>query len=112
MLRTVTLSLLMLVSVVVMLPFASSTAHGLRQSSASHNSDAIAAIRAPGGDVIAPACECAARLHWRTAMRRLAPYARLTRQQMAMFRLAVTSQAARRLEQPTVANNGEVRFQN
>ena len=35
MLRTFTLSLLMLVSVVVMLPFASSTAHGLRQSSAS-----------------------------------------------------------------------------
>ncbi len=34
MLRTVTLSLLMLVSVVVMLPFASSTAHGLRQGSA------------------------------------------------------------------------------
>lgn len=36
MLRTITLSLLMLISVVVMLPFASSTAHGLRQSSASH----------------------------------------------------------------------------
>jgi len=35
MLRTFTLSLIMLVSVVVMLPFASSTAHGLRQSSAS-----------------------------------------------------------------------------
>lgn|ERR1043166_509568 len=35
MLRTITLSVLMLVSVVVMLPFASSTAHGLRQSSAS-----------------------------------------------------------------------------
>ena len=35
MLRTVTLSLLILVSVVVMLPFASSTAHGLRQNSAS-----------------------------------------------------------------------------
>jgi hypothetical protein len=36
MLRTITLSLLMLFSVGVMLPFASSTAHGLRQSSASH----------------------------------------------------------------------------
>lgn len=36
MLRTITLSLLMLISVGVMLPFASSTAHGLRQSSASH----------------------------------------------------------------------------
>ena len=35
MLRAFTLSLLMLISVVVMLPFASSTAHGLRQSSAS-----------------------------------------------------------------------------
>ena len=32
MLRTVTLSLLLLISVGVMLPFASSTAHGLRQS--------------------------------------------------------------------------------
>ena len=38
MLRTITLSLLMLVSVVVMLPFASSTAHGIRQSaSAGHH---------------------------------------------------------------------------
>jgi hypothetical protein len=35
MLRTITLSVLILVSVVVMLPFASSTAHGLRQSSVS-----------------------------------------------------------------------------
>jgi hypothetical protein len=35
MLRTVTLSLLMLVTVGVMLPFASSTAHGIRQSSVS-----------------------------------------------------------------------------
>ena len=34
MLRTVTLSLLMLISVGIMLPFAGSTAHGLRQSSA------------------------------------------------------------------------------
>jgi hypothetical protein len=32
MLRTITLSLLMLISVVAMLPFASSTAHGIRQS--------------------------------------------------------------------------------
>ena len=36
MLRTVALSLLMLFSVVVMLPFASSTAHGLRQVSDAH----------------------------------------------------------------------------
>lgn len=35
MVRTITLSLLMLISVVVMLPFASSTAHGIRQASAS-----------------------------------------------------------------------------
>ena len=34
MLRTIALSLLMLISVVVMLPFASSTAHGVRQGSA------------------------------------------------------------------------------
>ncbi|HLO01383.1 MAG TPA: hypothetical protein VK208_23185 [Pyrinomonadaceae bacterium] len=38
MLRTITLSLLMLISVVVMLPFASSTAHGLGQSYAAHHS--------------------------------------------------------------------------
>ncbi|HEX9628747.1 MAG TPA: hypothetical protein VF961_01930 [Pyrinomonadaceae bacterium] len=37
MLRTVTLSLLMLISVGVMLPFANSTAHGIRQSSVSHH---------------------------------------------------------------------------
>jgi len=37
MLRTVTLSLLMLISVGVMLPFASSTAHGIRQTSVSHH---------------------------------------------------------------------------
>lgn len=36
MLRTITLSLLMLISVGVMFPFSSSTAHGIRQSSASH----------------------------------------------------------------------------
>src|SRR5712691_2532976 len=37
MLRTIALSLLMLISVGVMLPFASSTAHGIRQSSLSHH---------------------------------------------------------------------------
>lgn len=37
MLRTITLSLLMLISVGVMLPFASSTAHGIRQSSVSNH---------------------------------------------------------------------------
>src|SRR6185295_13726867 len=37
MLRTVALSLLMLISVGVMLPFASSTAHGIRQSSVSNH---------------------------------------------------------------------------
>lgn len=37
MLRTVTLSLLMVISVGVMLPFASSTAHGIRQGSVSHH---------------------------------------------------------------------------
>jgi hypothetical protein len=36
MLRRITLSLLILFSVVVMLPFASSTAHGIRQASAAH----------------------------------------------------------------------------
>src|ERR1051325_1234957 len=37
MLRTITLSLLMLISVGVMLPFASSTAHGIRQGSVSYH---------------------------------------------------------------------------
>ncbi len=37
MLRTITLSLIMLISVGIMLPFASSTAHGIRQSSAAHH---------------------------------------------------------------------------
>ncbi|MEP6818205.1 MAG: hypothetical protein ABJA18_01640 [bacterium] len=37
MLRTITLSLLMLVSVVVMLPFAGSTAHGLRPAAQEHH---------------------------------------------------------------------------
>ena len=37
MLRTITLSLLLLVSVGIMLPFASSTAHGIRQSTAFHH---------------------------------------------------------------------------
>jgi len=35
--RTITLSLLLLVSVVIMLPFASSTAHGIRQSAQFHH---------------------------------------------------------------------------
>lgn len=37
MLRTITLSVLMLISVGVMLPFASSTAHGIRQSYSTHH---------------------------------------------------------------------------
>src|SRR5882724_10735577 len=37
MLRTITLSLLLLLSVGIMLPFASSTAHGIRQSAAFHH---------------------------------------------------------------------------
>ena len=109
MLRTVTLSLLMLVSVVIMLPFASSTAHGLRQSSASHQQRRY-------------------RRHSRAWWRRHRARLRLRRAAAQAHRqsplgptLAKTTNGdvsvplitslSSGWNNPTVANNGEVRFQ-
>jgi hypothetical protein len=107
MLRTVTLSLLMLVSVVVMLPFASSTAHGIRQSSASQQQRRY-------------------RRHSRAWWRRHRARMRLRRAAAQAHRkspLGPTLGTAKNGEvalltslpagwnNPIVANNGEVRFQ-
>lgn len=109
MLRTVTLSLLMLVSVVVMLPFASSTAHGIRQNSASHQQRRY-------------------RRHSRAWWRRHRARMRLRRAAARAHRMATlgpvfakaTNGAAPKAlltslpagwNNATLANNGEVRFQ-
>ncbi|MDQ2921602.1 MAG: hypothetical protein M3R52_08355 [Acidobacteriota bacterium] len=109
MLRTVTLSLLMLVSVIVMLPFASSNAHGIRQSSAAHQQRRY-------------------RRHSRAWWRRHRARMRLRRAAAQAHRQAtlgpVFAKATDRdvsmtllsklpdgWNNPTVANNGEVRFQ-
>ena len=109
MLRTVTLSLLMLVSVVVMLPFASSTAHGIRQNSAAHQQRRY-------------------RRHSRAWWRRHRARMRLRRAAAQAHRTAplgpvfvkstnvdVSTGLLKSLpagwNNPTVANNGEVRFQ-
>jgi hypothetical protein len=109
MLRTVTLSLLMLVSVVVMLPFASSTAHGIRQSSAAHQQRRY-------------------RRHSRAWWRRHRARMRLRRAAAQAHRKAPLGPAFAKAtngdvsmglltrlpagwNNPTVANNGEVRFQ-
>lgn len=109
MLRTVTLSLLMLVSVIVMLPFASSTAHGIRQSSAAHQQRRY-------------------RRHSRAWWRRHRARMRLRRAAALAHRnsplgpvfnkasnqdssMAVLSKLPIGWTNPTLADNGEVRFQ-
>lgn len=109
MVRTVTLSLLMLVSVLVMLPFANSTAHGLRQSSASHQQRRY-------------------RRHSRAWWRRHRARLRLRRAAAQAHRqsplgptlakttngdvsVALIPSLPSGWTNPTVANNGEVRFQ-
>lgn len=109
MLRTVTLSLLMLVSVVIMLPFASSTAHGIRQNSASQQQRRY-------------------RRHSRAWWRRHRARVRLRRAAAQAHRkstlgptlgkatngdvsVAVLNSLPAGWNNPTVANNGEVRFQ-
>jgi hypothetical protein len=109
MVRTVTLSLLMLVSVLVMLPFASSTAHGIRKSSASQQQRRY-------------------RRHSRAWWRRHRARMRLRRAAAQAHRqspLGPTLVTAKNGDasgamltslpagwnNPTVANNGEVRFQ-
>ena len=109
MLRTVTLSLLMLVSVVLMLPFANSTAHGIRQSSAAHQQRRY-------------------RRHSRAWWRRHRARMRLRRAAAQAHRNAPLATALNKpangnlstamltklptgWNNPTIANNGEVRFQ-
>jgi hypothetical protein len=108
MLRTVALSLLMLISVGVMLPFASSTAHGIRQSSVSNQHRRH-------------------RRHSRTWWRRHRARLRVRRAAAMAHRNAplgpalmlstsnvVPSVALPKLpigwDKPIVANNGEIRF--
>lgn len=108
MLRTITLTLLMLVSVGVMLPFESSTAHGLRQNSASPQ-------------------QLRYRRHSRAWWRRHRARMRLRRAAILAHRnaplapnftvlnngsvsAAVLPKLPAGWNNPTVANNGEVRF--
>jgi hypothetical protein len=108
MLRTVTLSLLMLISVGVMLPFASSTAHGIRQSSVSnhhrrHRRHSRAWWR---------------RHRARLRMRRAAVMAHrnaplgpaLKLSNNTILPTAVLPKLPTGWDKPVVANNGEVRF--
>jgi len=108
MLRTITLSLLMLISVGVMLPFASSTAHGIRQSSAAqqhrrHRRHSRAWWR---------------RHRARLRLRRAAALAHRNAPLGPVFAAPGTPEAPMIVlpklpagwVNPTVANNGEVRF--
>ena len=108
MLRTVTLSLLMLISVGVMLPFANSTAHGIRQSSASNHHRRYRRH---------------SRAWWRRhrarlRMRRAAAMAHrsaplgpvLTLSTNSLAPTAVLPKLPAGWEKPVVANNGEVKF--
>jgi hypothetical protein len=108
MLRTVTLSLLMLISVGVMLPFASSTAHGIRQSSVSnhhrrHRRHSRAWWR-----------RHRARLRMRRAAlmaHRNAPLgSALTLSNNSVLPTAALPKLPKGWDKPVVANNGEVRF--
>src|SRR5437870_2589191 len=108
MLRTITLSLLMLISIGVMLPFASSTAHGIRQSSAAqqqrrHRRHSRAWWR---------------RHRARMRLRRAAALAHRNAPLGPVFATPGTPEAPTVVLpklpagwlNPTVANNGEVRF--
>ncbi|MGI8838388.1 MAG: hypothetical protein ACR2H4_17370 [Pyrinomonadaceae bacterium] len=111
MFRTVTLSLLMLISVGVMLPFASSTAHGIRQSSVSKSNHHHRRYRRHS------------RAWWRRhrarlRMRRAAAMAHRRAPLGPALKLATNSVAPAATlpklpagwEKPVIANNGEVRF--
>jgi hypothetical protein len=106
MLRTVTLSLLMLISVGIMLPFASSTAHGIHQSSPAqqqrrHRRHSRAWWRRHRARV---------RLRRALAHRNapLGPVFALPKR--AEVPMAVLPKLPAGWVNPTVANNGEVRF--
>ncbi len=108
MLRTITLSFLMVFSVVVMLPFASSTAHGIHQSSAGSQS------------------QRRYRRHSRAWWRRHRARLRMRREAMAHRKaplglvltgtnkmdsaVAALPKAPAGWVNPTVSNNGEVKF--
>ncbi|MFN2497456.1 MAG: hypothetical protein ABR557_00030 [Pyrinomonadaceae bacterium] len=111
MFRTVTLSLLMLISVGVMLPFASSTAHGIRQSSVSKSNHHHRRYRRHS------------RAWWRRhrarlRMRRAAAMAHRRAPLGPALRLSTNSVAPAATlpklragwQKPVIANNGEVRF--
>src|SRR5882762_11025578 len=108
MLRTMTLSLLMLISVGVMLPFASSTAHGIRQSSVSHHH------RRYRRHSRAWWRRHRARLRMRRAAamaHRIAPLGpALTLPTNSVLPSAVLPKLPTGWEKPVVANNGEIRF--
>src|SRR2546423_13612875 len=109
MLRTITLSLLMLISVVVMLPFASSTAHGIRQSSAAQQQH-----RQYRRHSRAWWRRHRARLRLRRAAAMahrnapLGPALMLTTN--SVLPTAVLPQLPKGWDKPVVANNGEIRF--
>jgi len=109
MLRTVTLSLLMLISVGVMLPFASSTAHGIRQTSVSHHHHRRYRRHS--------------RAWWRRhrarlRMRRAAAMAHrnaplgpaLTLPASNLLPTAVLPKLPKGWDKPVIANNGEIKF--
>ena len=110
MLRTITLSLLMLISIGVMLPFASSTAHGIRQSSAAqqhrrHRRHSRAWWR---------------RHRARVRLRRAAALAHRNAPLGPVFASSKNANVAAAVlpnlpagwNNPTLANGGEVRFRN
>jgi hypothetical protein len=108
MLRTVALSLLMLISVGVMLPFASSTAHGIRQSSVSNHH------RRYRRHSRAWWRRHRARLRMRRAAAMAHRNAPLGPALMVPTNTALPSAALPKLpvgwDKPVVANNGEIRF--
>ncbi|HKO97861.1 MAG TPA: hypothetical protein VJU86_12760 [Pyrinomonadaceae bacterium] len=111
MLRKITLSLLLLTSVVVILPFASSTAHGLRQSSASQQQ------RRYRRHSRAWWRRYRARMKMRRAMNAAALAHRkselgpgLASAMTAEVSKGVIPQLPSGWNTPTVANNGELRF--
>lgn len=109
MLRTITLSLLMLISVGVMLPFASSTAHGIRQSSVSghhrrHRRHSRAWWR-----------RHRARLRMRRAAATMAHHdaplgLALTLPKNSVVPTVMLPKLPAGWDKPAVANNGEIRF--
>ena len=107
MLRTIALSLLILVSVVTMLPFAESAAHGIRQSVAC-NADTIVVTLARGGAGIAALTTCSAgRIATSSFSRRSLP---ATHNAAPAWTAPVLSQLPNGWNALPAAANGEMRF--